>query len=266
MKRVAGTVVPCGIRRYNAPPYPLEREEMSEKQICGTVAVIGAMEQEIELLKNSMGNAVTETFGRFTVHRGTLGGKKTVLALSGIGKANAAAVTALLISRFSPDCVINTGSAGGIGAGLKVGDVVIGTQVAHHDVDVTAFGYALGQVPQLPAVFESDAALAEAAVAAAAAAAFEGEAVYRGLIVSGDQFVHSSEKTAFIRRNFAGAQAVEMEAAAIAQTCFQLNVPFVVVRAVSDAADEKADISFDEFLKTASVNSARMVMGIVSSL
>lgn len=237
---------------------------MPEKQVCNTVAVIGAMEQEIELLKNSMEHTVTETFGRFTVHRGTLGGKKTVLALSGIGKANAAAVTALVAGHFSPDCVINTGSAGGIGAGLKVGDVVIGTQVAHHDVDVTAFGYALGQVPQLPAVFESDAVLAEAA--GAAAAAFEGAAVCRGLIVSGDQFVHSSEKTAFIRRNFAGVQAVEMEAAAIAQTCFQLNVPFVVVRAVSDAADEKADISFDEFLKTASVNSARMVMGIVSGL
>lgn len=237
---------------------------MPEKQVCNTVAVIGAMEQEIELLKNSMEHAVTETFGRFTVHCGTLGGKKMVLALSGIGKANAAAVTALVAGHFSPDCVINTGSAGGIGAGLKVGDVVIGTQVAHHDVDVTAFGYALGQVPQLPAVFESDAVLAEAA--GAAAAAFEGAAVYRGLIVSGDQFVHSSEKTAFIRRNFAGVQAVEMEAAAIAQTCFQLNVPFVVVRAVSDAADEKADISFDEFLKTASVNSARMVMGIVSGL
>ncbi len=243
---------------------PLKEKKMPEKQVCNTVAVIGAMEQEIELLKNNMENAVTETFGRFTVHRGMLGGKKMVLALSGIGKANAAAVTALVAGHFSPDCVINTGSAGGIGAGLKVGDVVIGTQVAHHDVDVTAFGYALGQVPQLPAVFESDAALAEAAVAAAAA--FEGAAVYRGLIVSGDQFVHSSEKTAFIRQNFAGVQAVEMEAAAIAQTCYQLNVPFVVVRAVSDAADEKADISFDEFLQTASVNSARMVMDVVSSL
>lgn len=237
---------------------------MPAKQVCGTVAVIGAMEQEIELLKNSMENPVAETFGRFAVYRGTLGGKNMVLALSGIGKANAAAVTALVAGHFSPDCVINTGSAGGIGAGLKVGDVLIGTQVAHHDVDVTAFGYALGQVPQLPAVFESDAVLAEAAVAAAAS--FEGAAVRRGLIVSGDQFVNSSEKTAFIRQNFAGVLAVEMEAAAIAQTCFQLNVPFVVVRAVSDAADEKAGISFDEFLKTASVNSARMVMDIVSKL
>ncbi|MBF0804186.1 MULTISPECIES: 5'-methylthioadenosine/adenosylhomocysteine nucleosidase [unclassified Neisseria] len=237
---------------------------MTVKQTGGTVAVVGAMEQEIELLKNSMENAVTETFGRFTVYCGTLGGKKTVLALSGIGKANAAAVTAWVAGRFAPDCVINTGSAGGIGAGLKVGDVVVGTQVAHHDVDVTAFGYALGQVPQLPAVFESDAALAAAAVAAAAA--FEGAAVHRGLIVSGDQFVHGGEKAAFIRRHFAGVQAVEMEAAAIAQTCFQLKVPFVVVRAVSDAADEQAGVSFDEFLKTASANSAHMVMNLIGLL
>lgn len=242
----------------------LKEKKMAEKQSYGTVAVIGAMAQEIELLKNSMENVQTETFGRFAVHRGRFGGKNMVLALSGIGKANAAAVTALAVGRFAPDCVINTGSAGGVGQGLKVGDVVIGTQTAHHDVDVTAFGYALGQVPQLPAVFESDAALA--AAAETAAAAFEGAAVRRGLVVSGDQFVHSSEKTAFIRNSFAGVQAVEMEAAAIAQTCFQLNVPFVVVRAVSDSADEEASISFDEFLTTASVNSARMVMDIIRAL
>ncbi|QEY25561.1 5'-methylthioadenosine/adenosylhomocysteine nucleosidase [Neisseria zalophi] len=234
---------------------------MSKQQLYQTVAVIGAMEPEIELLKNSMENVQTETFGQFAVHCGMLNGKQVVLALSGIGKANAAAVTALVVSRFAPDCVINTGSAGGVGQGLKTGDVVIGTQVAHHDVDVTAFGYKIGQVPQLPAVFESDINLVERAEKAAAA--FEGAAVYRGLIVSGDQFVHSRDKVATIRSNFDGVLALEMEAAAIAQTCFQLNVPFVVVRAVSDGADEEAETSFETFLQTASVNSARMVMAIL---
>lgn len=234
---------------------------MSEQQSYQTVAVIGAMEPEIELLKNSMENVKTEAFGQFAVHRGMLNNKQVVLALSGIGKANAAAVTALVVSRFVPDCVINTGSAGGIGQGLKTGDVVIGTQVAHHDVDVTAFGYKAGQVPQLPAVFESNINLVERAEKAAAA--FEGAVVYRGLIVSGDQFVHSRDKVATIRSNFDGVLALEMEAAAIAQTCFQLRVPFVVVRAISDAADEEAETSFETFLQTASVNSARMVMEIL---
>lgn len=234
---------------------------MFEQQKSGTVAVIGAMEQEIELLKSQMEHLKTEYFGKFTVYSGILGGKRAALALSGIGKANAAAVTALVAGRYAPDYVINTGSAGGIGGGLKVGDVVIGTRVAHHDVDVTAFGYVPGQIPQMPAEFESDAELV--AKAEAAADAFDGAKVYKGLIVSGDQFIQSSEKVDFIRRNFNNVLAVEMEAAAIAQICFQLDVPFVTVRAVSDAADEQAGISFDEFLQTASVNSARMVMKLI---
>ena len=229
-----------------------------------TIAIIGAMPQEIELLKQSLEGAAEMRFGRFSVHHGMLAGKRVVLAQSGIGKVDAAVATALVVQHFAPDCVINTGSAGGLGQGLRVGDVVIREGVAHHDVDVTAFGYAIGQVPQLPARFESAPTLI--AVAAEAAAAFEGAAVHRGLIVSGDQFVHSSDKVAQIRRDFAGVQVVEMEAAAIAQACAQLEVPFVVVRAVSDLADEKADVSFEAFLETASVHSAQMVRSIIEAL
>ncbi|WP_040660383.1 5'-methylthioadenosine/adenosylhomocysteine nucleosidase [Neisseria shayeganii] len=229
-----------------------------------TVAVIGAMQPEIERLKNSLDNLVTETFGAFTLYSGRYGGKQVVLALSGIGKVNAAAATAVLVQRYRPDCVINTGSAGGLGQGLAVGDVVIGTETAHHDVDVTAFGYDYGQVPQLPARFVSDAALC--AAAETAAAAFAGARVHRGLIVSGDQFVHSSEAVAAIRSRFAGVQAVEMEAAAIAQSCHQFGVPFVVIRAVSDLADEQADTSFEAFLETASVHSAQMVQHLIEAL
>ncbi|WP_416190830.1 5'-methylthioadenosine/adenosylhomocysteine nucleosidase [Neisseria sp. CCUG12390] len=229
-----------------------------------TVAVIGAMEQEIEYLKAVMEGVNTFRFGKFTAYEGMFSGKRMVVVLSGIGKVNAAVATAWVIHQFAPDCVINTGSAGGLGKGLKVGDVVIGERVAHHDVDVTAFGYAYGQVPQLPPVFESDETLMK--TAEAAAQSFQGAAVSRGLIVSGDQFVHSSERVAEIRSRFENVQAVEMEAAAIAQACFQLDTPFVVIRAVSDSADEKADISFEEFLKTAAVNSAKMVAEIVAAL
>lgn len=228
------------------------------------VAVIGAMQPEIERLKNSLENPVTETFGAFAIYSGRYGGKQVVLALSGIGKVSAAAATTVLVQRYRPDCVINTGSAGGLGQGLAVGDVVIGTETAHHDVDVTAFGYAYGQVPQLPARFVSDTALC--AAAETAAAAFAGARVHRGLIVSGDQFVHSSEAVAAIRSRFAGVQAVEMEAAAIAQSCHQFSVPFVVIRAVSDLADEQADTSFEVFLETASVHSAQMVQRLIEAL
>ena len=229
-----------------------------------TIAVVGAMEQEIELLRESMADVKHVSFGKFSAYEGELAGKRTVLVLSGIGKVNAAVSTSWVIHQFAPDCVINTGSAGGLGKGLKVGDVVIGETVAHHDVDVTAFGYVWGQVPQLPAVFESDSNLIRQAEKAAQV--FEGAAVTQGLIVSGDRFVHSSEGVAEIRSHFPEVKAVEMEAAAIAQTCHQLEVPFVIIRAVSDLADEKADISFEEFLKTAAVSSAKMVTEIVKSL
>ncbi|HFC8832863.1 5'-methylthioadenosine/adenosylhomocysteine nucleosidase [Neisseria sp. HMSC073G10] len=229
-----------------------------------TIAVVGAMEQEIELLRESMANVKHVSFGKFSAYEGELAGKRMVLVLSGIGKVNAAVSTSWVIHQFAPDCVINTGSAGGLGKGLKVGDVVIGETVAHHDVDVTAFGYVWGQVPQLPAVFTSDSNLIRQAEKAVQV--FEGAAVTQGLIVSGDRFVHSSEGVAEIRSHFPEVKAVEMEAAAIAQTCHQLEVPFVIIRAVSDSADEKADISFEEFLKTAAVSSAKMVTEIVKLL
>ncbi|STZ76216.1 5'-methylthioadenosine/adenosylhomocysteine nucleosidase [Bergeriella denitrificans] len=229
-----------------------------------TVAIIGAMAQEIELLKAAMADVRPVSSGKLTAYEGTLAGKRAVLVLSGIGKVNATIATTWVIREFSPDAVINTGSAGGLGKGLKVGDVVIGSRAAHHDVDVTAFGYVRGQVPQLPAVFEADSRLAQAAKRAARA--FEGAAVTEGLVLSGDQFVHSSAAVADIRTHFPDVQAVEMEAAAIAQTCYQLDVPFVIIRAVSDSADEKADISFDEFLKTAATSSAKMVMDLVAQL
>lgn len=228
-----------------------------------TIALIGAMPPEISLLQESLQNLRSEHMADFDIYCGEYAGKNVVLALSGIGKVNAALSTALVL-QHRPDFVINTGSAGGLGSGLKVGDVVIGTQTAHHDVDVTAFGYAIGHVPRMPARFESDPALC--AAAEKAAAAFEHAAVHRGLIVSGDQFVHSSESVAEVRRHFPDAQAVEMEAAAIAQSCHRFGVPFVVVRAISDLADEEADTSFETFLKTASVHSAKMVLQLIEVL
>lgn len=228
-----------------------------------TIALIGAMPPEISLLQENLQNLRSEHMADFDIYCGEYAGKNVVLALSGIGKVNAALSTALVL-QHRPDFVINTGSAGGLGSGLKVGDVVIGTQTAHHDVDVTAFGYAIGHVPRMPARFESDTALC--AAAEKAAAAFEHAAVHRGLIVSGDQFVHSSESVAEVRRHFPDAQAVEMEAAAIAQSCHRFGVPFVVVRAISDLADEQADTSFETFLKTASVHSAKMVLQLIEAL
>ena len=229
-----------------------------------SIAIVGAMEQEIELLKALMHNCEEETIADIKTYHGKLFNHNVVLALCGIGKVNAAVATSVVLMRYKPEYVINTGSAGGLSKNLKVGDVVVAALVAHHDVDVTAFGYQLGQVPKMRPAFVCDEKLVN--LAEKAASAFEGASVYKGLIVSGDQFINCSEKVAHIREHFFGACVVEMEAAAIAQTCAKFNVPFVVVRAVSDLADEEAEISFDEFLDTAALQSTRMVKQIISAL
>ncbi|EGK09378.1 5'-methylthioadenosine/adenosylhomocysteine nucleosidase [Kingella kingae] len=222
------------------------------------IGVIGAMEAEIAYLRSIMHNVKTHRFGRdIVIYTGLLFDKDIVLCQSGIGKVNAAIATTLLIEHFTPDCVINTGCAGGVGAGLKVGDVVIGTHIMYHDVDVTPFGYQYGQVPKLPVFFNSNSTLMY--VAEQAATVFKTANVVRGLIVSGDSFIHSKEDIARIKKQLPNPQAVEMEAAAIAQTCFEMGKPFVIIRAMSDSAEDDAKVSYDTFLVTASGNSARMV-------
>lgn len=228
------------------------------------VAIIGAMEQEIALLQSRIAQPQHEKVAHVAITRGTLAGKPVLLAQSGIGKVNAAITTAILLEKYQAACVINTGSAGGLQGGMKQGDVVVGIQTAHHDADTTAFGYAIGQLPQMPARYDSDAALVEHA--ARAAIAFDGAAIHRGLIVSGDQFINHPDKIARIRAHFPDALAVEMEAAAIAQTCYQFARPYVIIRALSDLADGEAEYSFETFLQMAATHSAEMVENLVKSL
>ncbi|AIL31985.1 5'-methylthioadenosine/adenosylhomocysteine nucleosidase [Basilea psittacipulmonis] len=235
---------------------------MNEKP--SKIAIIGAMQKEIEILKQALSNRQTHQFGAIQIDTGRYANKDIILCLSGIGKVNASIATSLAIECFKPDCVINTGSAGGIGSGLKVGDVVIGATVAHHDVDVTAFGYDYGQVPALPTRYHSSEQLLM--TAQTAAQHFDNAQVKTGLIVSGDSFIHSKEQIHTIHHHFNDAQAVEMEAASIAQTCHVLNTPFVIIRAISDSADEKADISFEEFLTIASKHSSQMVQAMIREI
>lgn len=234
-----------------------------------TIGIIGAMQPEIELLKNRLEQRQTHEFGNgLMVYTGKIGQQNIALSLSGIGKVNAAIATTLLLQHFAADCIINTGSAGGIGAGLSVGDIVIGTEIAHHDVDVSPFGYTHGQVPQLPARFVADSDLIQAATDCAAIfkESYAKARVITGLIVSGDAFIHHQQSVQQILHHFPDAQAVEMEAAAIAQTCHQFHKPFVIIRAISDGAQEEAKISFDEFLQTAAKHSAQMVLNLIKTL
>jgi adenosylhomocysteine nucleosidase len=228
------------------------------------IAVIGAMEQEVEALRVVIENPQTTVIANSEYTEGTYAGHDVVLLKSGIGKVNAAMSTSILLHHFKPDAVINTGSAGGFDSLLEVGAIVISDEVRHHDVDVTAFGYEMGQVPQLPAAFISDAKLrklAEEAVEELGQHQFAS-----GLIATGDSFMSDPARVESVRSHFPHMKAVEMEAAAVAQVCHQFDVPFVVIRALSDIAGKESSISFEEFLPTAAEHSTQIVLLVISKL
>lgn len=229
------------------------------------IGIIGAMEQEVVLLKGKMENCQLQEIANCKFYTGSLHGIDIVLLQSGIGKVAAAVGTSILLERFKPTMVFNTGSAGGFDASLNLGDVVVSTEVAYHDADVTAFGYQIGQMAGQPARFRCDENLINMTKTALTAME-QAPHVVSGLICTGDAFVHTAEQQAFIRENFADVIAVEMEAAAIAQACHQFNVPFVVVRAISDVADKQSPMTFEEFLPLAAQSSSLMIEKILQQM
>ncbi|HHF7280743.1 5'-methylthioadenosine/adenosylhomocysteine nucleosidase [Haemophilus influenzae] len=227
------------------------------------IGIVGAMAQEVEILKNLMADRTETRVASAVIFEGKINGKNVALLQSGIGKVAAAIGTTALLQLAKPDCVINTGSAGGVAKGLKVGDIVISDETRYHDADVTAFGYEKGQLPANPAAFLSDKKLADLAQEIAEK---QGQSVKRGLICSGDSFINSEDKITQIQADFPNVTGVEMEAAAIAQVCYAFNVPFVVVRAISDSGDGEASISFEEFLPLAAKQSSALVLEMIDRL
>jgi len=225
-----------------------------------TFGIIGAMEQEIALLRQQLQDASHSQKAGFDFYRGTLSGHDVVLVKSDIGKVNAAIATTLLLDDYAPDVVINTGSAGGFDSELEVGDLIIGEKVCHHDVDVTPFGYEAGQVPGLPPCFLADPQWVRRARAAAAATGLKHKT---GLIASGDRFMHDPDDVARVRARFPAMLAAEMEAAAIAQACHRFDTPFVIIRALSDIAGKENAVTFEQFLETAARRSAELILALL---
>ena len=228
------------------------------------IGIIGAMEPEVALLKQQLVQPVTEQVGPYQFYSGQLAGRHVVLVQSGIGKVAAALATSLMIQHFKVDAVINTGSAGGFDPELRVGDVVIGAELCHHDVDVTAFGYVPGQVPNMPALFVSDPTLVAAAEQSIARLGIC--QTKRGLIATGDSFMCDPERIQSTRATFPAMLAVEMEGAAIAQVCYQMQVPCLVIRSLSDIAGKESPDSFEAYLEVASKNSSAMVIELLTQL
>lgn len=226
-----------------------------------TIGIIGAMELEVNLLQKELQNSEKiERYG-FSFYSGTIGNHKVIVLLSGIGKVSASVGTSLLISMFSPDLIINTGVAGGL-KNSKVYDIIIASEVKHHDVDVTDFGYALGQQAQMPEQFLPNEIWVERALKNCQKYS---DAVYKGMVVSGDQFINNPNKKAWIETHFPQALAVEMEAAAIAQTCYIMKIPFLLIRAISDTANEGNVVSYETFVEKAGALSAQMNINLIKN-
>ena len=227
--------------------------------------LIGAMPEELERLVALTEGVRRERHGPFELARGALDGRPVVMATCGIGKVNAAALAQTLAS-LGVARVIVTGVAGAVDPALRVGDIVVSRDAVQHDVDVTGLGYAAGEVPGEPLVWQADPTLRAAALAAAEAVARrDGVRAVLGRIASGDVFVADPLQAAQVRERF-GASCAEMEGAAVAQVCARWGLPWVVVRSVSDSADQSAEIDFRAFTTVAAERAVAVVMGTLARL
>jgi adenosylhomocysteine nucleosidase len=227
------------------------------------IGIIAAMDEEIAYLVNRMQNKTEKTIANSQFFEGELEGKPVVLLKSGIGKVNAAMGTTIMMERYSPSLIINTGSAGGFSPHLNVGDLVIADRVVHHDVDVTSFEYDYGQVPGLPPAFTASKEVLDQTIQAVKELGMNYEV---GLIATGDSFMEDESKVDFVREKFPEMIAAEMEAAAIAQVSHQYDTPFVMIRALSDVAGKDSSITFDAFLKTAAKHASELIRRLLQSI
>lgn len=222
------------------------------------IGIIGAMDLETDLLIEKMEVASKETIAQLTFYSGQIHQREVVVVTSGIGKVNAAVCAQILISTFGVEAVVNTGVSGAIHSALDIGDIVISTDCVEHDFDCTAFGYAPGTIPRMAqSQFPADSKLVEQAYEASLNVV-TAQAVYKGRIASGDQFVNTSARRTAIDAAFQ-AFTTEMEGAAIAHACYLSQVPFVIIRAMSDKADGTAHENFDAFSRQAAATSSRIV-------
>ena len=228
------------------------------------IGIIGAMEEEVAEIKKLMNIHGKTKYQDYIFYDGIMNNHKVVVLQGGIGKVNAAIATTLLFTHYDIDCVINIGSAGGLHLNQNVGDVVISSNVVHHDVEVTAFGRKLGEVPGLPVYFQPDQKMLDVLLLILNKQKITHHV---GLIASGDQFIANEQQVVKIKNDFPEAICAEMEAAAIAQVCHVFQKKFIITRSLSDVFGKgDSDIQFDEYLRKASQTSAKMCYELVSVL
>lgn len=229
------------------------------------IGIIGAMEEEVSALREKLTDARLMKKASMDFYSGTLSGKEVVIVRSGIGKVNAGICTQILSDLYQVDAVINTGIAGSLKAEINIGDIVISTDALQHDMDATGFGYEPGVIPRMESsCFPADPELLEQAEAACREAVPEIQ-VFTGRVVSGDQFISDKKVKERIVRQF-GGMCTEMEGAAIAQAAYLNQIPFVVIRAISDKADDSATVDYPTFERQAIAHSVALVENLIRRL
>ena len=224
--------------------------------------IIAAMEEELKTLLQALEDKKEVVVLGKAYYQGRIGQHEVVLVQSGIGKVMSAMSVAILAETFKVDAIINTGSAGAVSEGLAIGDVVIADRLVYHDVDVTAFGYAYGQMAGQELYYQADQTLM-----ASLQKVLNQQGIHNhvGLIATGDSFIAGQEKVDTIKHHFPEVLAVEMEGAAIAQAAQAAGKPFLVIRAMSDTAQGDANITFDEFILEAGKRSAQTLLALLKS-
>ena len=226
------------------------------------IAIMGAMPEEVAPILEKLGEYKTTEYANNKYYEATYRGVELVIAYSKIGKVFSTLTATTMIQHFGCNRLLFSGVAGAISPTLKVGDLIVATKLSQHDLDITAFGHPFGYVPEGAVFVEADKAMIDMSKEVASDM---GKIVQEGTIATGDQFVANEERKNWIGDTFK-ADALEMEGGSVAVVCNALNVPFFILRAISDAADMDASFSFDEFLETSAVESAEFVMKMVEKL
>lgn len=230
-----------------------------------TIGIIGAMDEEVSRLKEKMQVKRIENKAGMEFFEGDLSGKDVVIVRSGIGKVNAGICTQILVDDFQVEAVINTGVAGSLRNEINIGDIVLSSDALQHDMDATGFGYEPGMIPRMDnSIFAADKELLLAAEKVNKEVNPEIE-TFVGRVVSGDQFISDKEKKDYLVKQFSG-YCTEMEGAAIAQTCYVNKIPFLVIRAISDKADNSATMDYGEFEAKAIEHTVKLLTGMMELL
>ena len=229
------------------------------------IGIIGAMDEEVSKIKAAMTDVEIQKRAGMDFYKGKLQGKEAVVVRCGIGKVNAALCGQILADFYQVDYMVNTGIAGSLNANIDIGDIVLSTDALQHDMDATGFGYEVGVIPRMPvSVFEADRHLIDLAKEACEKVNPDIK-VFTGRVVSGDQFVSDKEKKKWLVETFHG-YCTEMEGAAIAQAAYLNGIPFLIVRAISDMADDSANMDYAAFERKSIEHSVNLMMEMCSQL